>query len=119
MSLKTPEDSVPGNRVLALDGRNRNHLSHQNLRKHAHGATGNLFWVVQRTSDRAKANLVLDYCHVRTDNLVVSFAGTSHKSKITKNTLPQVPVLVSKKAVPGQTMLVAMDGQVISRAMGR
>ena len=60
VSLNTPEDSVPGNRVLALDGRGRNHLSHQNLRKHVHGATGNLFWGVQRTNDRAKANLVLD-----------------------------------------------------------
>ena len=81
-----------------------------------HGATGNLFWVVPRTNDRPKANLVLDYCHARSDHLVVTVAGTSHKSKISKNTLPQVPVLVNKKAVPGQTMLVAMDDQVISRA---
>ena len=48
--------------------------------------------------------------------MFVSVAGTSHECKIAKNTLPQVPVLVNKKAVPGQTMLVAMDDQVISRA---
>ena len=118
VSLKPPEDSVPGNRVLALDGRNRSHLCHQNIRKHVPGATGNLFWVVPRTNDRAKANLVLDFCHARTDSghMVVTVAGTAHKVKMTKNTLPQVPVLVNKKAVPGQTMLVAMDDQVISRA---
>ena len=116
VSLRPPEDSVPGNRVLALDGRNRSHLCHQNIRKHVPGATGNLFWVVQRTNDRAKANLVLDYCHVRSDQFLVTVAGTQHKSKMTKNTLPQVPVLVNKKAVPGQTMLVAMDDPVISRA---
>ena len=99
-----------------MDGRNRNHLCHQNIRKHVPGATGNLFWVVPRTSDRAKANLVLDYCHARADNLVVTVAGTPHKTKMTKSTMPQVPVLVNKKAVPGQTMLVAMDDHVISRA---
>ena len=99
---------------MALDGRNRDHLGHQNIRRHVPGAIGNLFWVVQRTNDRAKANLVLDYCHARADHLVVSVAGTSHKSKVTKNTLPQVPVLVN--AVPRQAMLVAMDDQVISRA---
>ena len=46
----------------------------------------------------------------------VSIAGKAHTVKVKQNTLPQVPVLVSKKAVPGQTMLVAMDDHVISRA---
>ena len=116
VSLKPPEDSAPGNRVLALDGRNRNHLCHQNIRKHVPGATGNLFWVVPRTSDRANANLVLAYCHARAENMVVTVDGTPHKTKMTKSTMPQVPVLVNKKAVHGQTMLVAMDDHVISRA---
>ena len=102
--------------MIAPDGRARNHLSHQNIRKHVPGATGNLFWVVQRTNDRTKAKLVLDYCHARSDHLVVSVAGTSHKSKMTKSGLPQVPLLVNKKPVPGKTMLVAMDDPVISRA---
>ena len=117
VSLKPPEDSVPGNRVIALDGRNRNHLCHQNIRKHVPGATGNLFWVVQRTSDRAKANLILEYCHVSTPSrpLSVSIAGEAHTVKVRQQTLPQVPVLVNKKTVPGETMLVALDDLVISR----
>ena len=118
VSLRTPEGSVPGNRVLALDGRNRNHLCHQNIRKHVPGALGNLFWVVQRTTERAKANLVLEYCHAstRSDPLSVSIAGKTHQVKLKQNSLPQVPVLVNKKAVPAETMLVAFDDMVISRA---
>ena len=60
----------------------------------------------------------MDDCHDRSDHLVGSVAGTSHRSKITKNSLPQVPVLVNKKAVPGETMLVALDDLVISGARG-
>ena len=120
VSLRAAEGSVPGNRVLALDGRSRNHLCHQNIRKHVPGACGNLFWVVQRTSDRAKANLILDYCHVSTPGapLAVSVAGETHKVKVRQQTLPQVPVLVNKKIVPGETMLVALDDPVISRVRG-
>ena len=46
----------------------------------------------------------------------VSIAGEAHKVKVKQHTLPQVPVLVNKKTVPGETMLVALDDLVISRA---
>ena len=59
VSLGLPRDAVPGNRVLALDGRKRNHLGHADLIARAPGAAGKLFWCIQRTSDRNQANLFL------------------------------------------------------------
>ena len=64
-----PKDAVPGNRVLALDGRKRNHLGHGDLVNNVPGAGGNLYWCIQRTSDKNKANLFLEYVTVRPAHL--------------------------------------------------
>ena len=36
--------------------------------------------------------------------------------KVTKDLLPKIPILVSRKAVPGDTMLLALEDPIITQA---
>ena len=117
MYVDTPAGAVPGSRVLALDGRNRSHLAHANISKHIPGATGNLFWVVGRTSDRNQANLFLEHCGIYAPGQIhVALPCGVQKVKMNKTQMPQVPILVNKRVVPGNTMLVAHDDPVVAKA---
>ena len=108
VSVKVPGEEIPGRRVFALDGRGRNHLEHAMPSKHVPGATGNLYWCVQRTSDHASANLTLKYCTVfGRDDLLVAMPGHRARSGIEEGTMPYIPVLVNDKAIPANTLLAA------------
>ena len=115
--VELPKDAVPGNRVLALDGRNRGHLAHAQPRLHVPGAVGSLFWCIDRTQDASLANVFLVYCHVTASEVQVHIPGVLAKQrKFTKDNFPQVPMLTNKHDVPGMTKLVALDDKVIVRA---
>ena len=120
VSLGVPPQSVPGNRVLALDGRLRNQLSHANARNHVQGAVGNLFWVIGRTQVRSCANMAIDYCCINANNgLRVSVPGAqggSHLIKASSVKIPKIPILVNKAALPEHTLLLAHDDPVVARA---
>ena len=121
-SLGVPREQVPGNRVLALDGRKRNHLGHGDLYAGVPGAAGNLFWCIQRTSERSQANMFLDYCSVSvpyggmTVRLPLVSGGGVKTVKMNKDSLPKIPILVNKKTVPGNTMLLALEDPIIAQA---
>ena len=116
-SLGIPRGAVPGNRVLALDGRKRNHLGHADLFAHVPGAAGNLFWCIQRTSERKQANMFLEYCSVcvpRGNMTLCLPSGGVKPVKTSKDMLPKIPILVNKKAVPGNTMLWALEDPIVA-----
>ena len=119
VSLKVPDGSVPGNRVLAIDGRGQGHLEPP-LNDRATGAHGNLFWAIPRTSERKLANLSLEYSQVAaavSSALQVTLpGGKTRKAKLGAKSLPHVPILTNKKAVPELTMLLALDDPVVVKA---
>ena len=59
-----PKKLVPGNKVLALDGRNQGHLNHRHPSQHRAWATGSLFWCITRTLGKPQANWVQQPCEV-------------------------------------------------------
>ena len=65
--LKTKDGVLPWNRVLALDGRSRSHLAHEDKERNTPSSTGGLFWAVDRTTDLDKANLFLEWAEVFSD----------------------------------------------------
>ena len=121
VSMHLPRDVVPGNRVLALDGRKRNRLEYPNPSKHVPGSTGNIFWVIERTDQRSLANLFLAYASLSAPGgLQVSlpFAHTE-KYKLEKDYFPKIPLLVNQKVIAKDTKLVALDDEVIVKARAR
>ena len=102
--------------MLALDGRIHNHITHANLKQLVASATGNLFWVVQRTSNRKEANLSVEYGTLRCNDMSVTLPSGVHNAKLTKNSLPSVPVLVNKRVISVNTRLMALDDSIITRA---
>ena len=120
VSLGVHQNAVPGNRVLALDGRLRNQLSHANARSHVQGAVGNLFWVVGRTQVRSCANMMIEYCSVSAGrDMRVAVPGAQGGTRIIKPAnvkLPKIPILVNKSGLPEHTLLLALDDPVVARA---
>ena len=117
--VDVPASSVPGNpnRVVALDGRGKSHLSHPNAELHIPTATGCLFWAIGRTSDAKSANLSLEACGVSLPEVHVHVPGLPKKTmKINQKHWPQVYILTNKKAIPKLTKLLALDDKVVSRA---
>ena len=112
-----PKKVVPGNKVLALDGRNQGHLSHVHPSQHRAYATGSLFWCITRTQDKSKANLVQQACEVSMPKVTVNVPGValSH-TKLTAAEVPQVNVLTNVSLVKKHTRLVAMDDVVVAKA---
>ena len=70
-----PKKVAPGNKVLALDGRNQGHLSHMHPSRHRAYATGSLFWFITRTQEKNQANLVQQVCEVSMPNVTVHVPG--------------------------------------------
>ena len=111
--------SAPGNpnRVVALDGRGKSHLSHANAESHTPLATGCLFWAIGRTSDAKCANMSLATCGVTIPEVHVHVPGMPKKTvKLGQKAWPQVYILTNKKAIPKLTKLLALDDKVVARA---
>ena len=120
VSLGTSPHAVPGCRVLAIDGRSQSHLEHAVPQEHVAGATGELFWCIQRTSDRKQANLLLRHCSVgpSTGEMRLSLGAPMEplSMKMSLKSLPAVPILYSPKTIPAHTRLLALDDPVVTRA---
>ena len=115
--MALPKKTVPGNKVLALDGRNQGHLSHVQPSQHRAYATGSLFWCITRTQDKAQANLVQQACEVTIPKISVTVPGMgSHQTKLVVTDIPQVHVLTNLSLVKKHTRLVALDDVVVARA---
>ena len=116
VGVVTPPGSVPANRVLAIDGRNNANMCNADKKNYINAASGTLFWAISRTSDRAEANLQLAMTTVSAPEVNVQIPGLAKKKhSFTKNTFPQIPILVNKKAIPIHTKLLAMEDTVIVR----
>ena len=108
---------VPGNKVLALDGRNQGHLSHVHPSQHRAYATGSLYWCITKTQDKSKANLTQQPCEVSLPKVTVSVPGKQVKhAKLLAGDLPQVHVLTNLALVKKHTRLVALDDVVVAKA---
>ena len=116
--MDTPRERVPENRMLAFDGRGKNHLQHSDEKTYKQLAKGSLFWVFDRTKELSKANLVIEFAYVTSASLGLQIPG--HKAKIpsswAKDSIPGVPILVNKSVVPKHVKLVAMDDLMIHKA---
>ena len=112
-----PKKVVPGNKVLALDGRNQGHLSHMHPSQHRAYATGSLFWCITRSQAKNQANLVQQVCEVSMPKVTVNVPGRplSH-TKLAAADVPQVNVLTNLALVKKHTRLVAMDDLVVAKA---
>ena len=112
-----PKKLVPGNKVLALDGRNQGHLSHEHPSQHRAYATGSLFWCITRTQEKPQANLVQQPCEVSMPKVTVKVPGLilSHTSLAVAE-VPQVNVLTNLAQVKKHTRLVALDDMVVAKA---
>ena len=75
-----------------------------------------MFWCIQRVTDRNKANLFLEYCTVRANQLSVNLPDGVKELKMPNGKMPKVPVLVNKKDVPGDTLLLALEDPIIAKA---
>ena len=114
-SLQHKRDMVPQNRVLAVDGRGRGHLSHADEHKHVPLAKGSLFWVCDRTAETGNANMFLEFCFV-TGELNVAIPGFEKAVvKWKKDAIPGIPLLMNKTIVKKHTKLVALDDPVLAR----
>ena len=108
--------NLPSNQVLAVDGRGNTHLQQQNKRKFLGTKTGTLFWIVERTSVGANANLQLEMTLITSPEVHIEVPGLpKHKMAIARYNFPQVPILVNKKTIPIHTKLVAVEDKVIMR----
>ena len=108
--------TVPDNRVLALDGRGKTHLSHGNPAQHEAVATGSLFWAVERTSKEADANLTLAMCNIYVPEVKVTIPGLpQHTTRLPKEGgFPGIPVLRNARPLKQHTRLIALDDPVVA-----
>ena len=112
-----PKKLVPGNKVLALDGRNQGHLSHVHPSQHRAYATGSLFWCITRTQDKSEANLLQQPCEVSMPKVTVKVPGLAKvDTTLGAAQVPQVNVLTNLALVKQHTRLVALDDLVVAKA---
>ena len=107
--LDFQRDAVPGGRMIALDGRGRSHLAHEDLKAHIKGETGNLYWAITRTPDAKNANLRTSFTQVTFPGIRVQVPGEPQKLLGFKVTdLPQIPVIVNPKPLEQHTKLTVL-----------
>ena len=94
----------PEGKMLGLDGRGRSSLSSSEVFDTSE-RRGNLFWVVQRTSEKKEANMILEQVSWSAD--VALNVGTK-KKKVTwaSEDLPKLPIMVNPSAIKAHTRLV-------------
>ena len=108
-------EQVPGQRLLALDGRGRSHLAHQDERAHIKGEVGNLFWLVGRTSDPTIANMHLAFTKVSIPKYMVQLPteSTATTHGILQAHIPQVPIMYNRKPLAKHTRLVVQHDTIV------
>ena len=115
--LALPKKNVPGNKLMALDGRNLGHLSHVHPSQHRAYATGSLFWCITRTQDETKANLVQKACQVTVPKVSATVPGLgTTQTKLAAEDVPHVQILTNLALVKAHTRLVAMGDTVVAKA---
>ena len=97
--------AAPEGLSMNLDGRFRTSLASKDILAGPE-QTGSLFWLVQRTSDKDKVNLVLENV---TFSSSVSLEGPWKKARHTSHweskDLPSIPVLINKKIIKAHERL--------------
>ena len=115
--VKMPEDAVPENKVFALDGRGKTHLSQADPHNHVPKTTGSLFWAIERTSTAKDANLSLAWTSVQIPEVRIQVPGEkATKKSFGKDKLPSIPILRNTRDVPANTRLLAMNDCVVVKA---
>ena len=110
-------EAIPDNKLLALDGRGKTHLSHEIKREHVPVSTGSLFWAIQRTSNAFDANLSLVRCTLTFPEIKLTIPGqTTHNPNIPKSTCPGIPILKNMQTAPAHMRLVTIHDQVVALA---
>ena len=113
--LHIGREHVPGQRLLALDGRGRSHLAHQDERAHIKGEVGNLFWLVGRTSDPKIANMHMAFTKVSIPKYTVQLPteSTATTKSIVQAHIPQVPVMYNRKSLAKHTRLLVQHDTIV------
>ena len=91
---------------LSLDGRGSTVLAEPG-RVDSQEHLGNLFWLVQRTSDKAKVNLTLESVAMQ-QQVTLNFPVLKKKKQMVEwdpADLPSVPVLLNRRAIKAHTRL--------------
>ena len=115
--VKMPDNAVPDNKVFALDGRGKTHLSQADPHNHVPKTTGSLFWAIERTSTAKDANLSLAWTSVQIPEVNINVPGEKVTRKsFGKDKFPSIPILRNTRAVPANTRLVAMNDCVVVKA---
>jgi hypothetical protein len=119
--LELPAYTVPGNKILGLDGRGLGQLENHDKATYRSGSKGCLFWAISRTSDPEEANLSLEYSKVSFPRIKVALPGkeTERNTSLGKDGVPQVPLLINKARVGALTMLLALDDKVMERELDK
>ena len=115
--MDIPRGKIPANRLLALDGRNKGHLSNADEHNHVPLGTGSLFWAINRTAVKEDANLFLEFCYMTASHgCELTVCGDKRKVNMKKGDFPGIPILVNKNIVDKNTRLLAMDDVTLVRA---
>ena len=96
----------PDGACLAIDGRGSTVLAEPGAVSSAE-LRGNLFWLVKRTSEKAKANLVLESVTMQ-QQVTLTIQPLKKKKHVVEwdsADLPSVPVLLNRKAIKARTLL--------------
>ena len=104
---KHGEGAHPEQQSLALDGRGRNVIAKAgSIDDQEH--LGSLFWIITRTNVAADSNLSFE--PLAWENKMVLTLPDKKKRKVssdwTSESLPQIPLLVNKKAIKANTQLM-------------
>lgn len=97
----------PEGKMLGLDGRGRSSLGSSEVFDSAE-RRGNLFWVIQRTSNESEGNMVLEQVSWSA-NVALQFPGGKRRKQEVSwasEDLPHLPIMTNPKAIKAQTRLV-------------
>ena len=117
---KTVSKSLRG-KTLALDGRRRNmfrEAKEANLGDQAKEEThGDIFFAIERTTERTKANLFLSYVEMPLHSSLTLPNGKKVKISLDSSYLPDVPLLTNPHKIPARTRLIALDDIALRNIM--
>lgn len=108
----------PEGKLLALDGRGRSSLSSAEV-SDASEHRGNLFWVIQRTSEKSEANLVLEQMTWSASFSLGFASGKRRKAEVSwpSEDLPRLPLLTNPKAIKAHTRLILYIDAAAQKAL--
>lgn len=97
----------PDGKMLGLDGRGRSSLASAEVFD-SNERRGNLFWVIQRTSEEEEANLILEQVSWSAQVALKFEGGKRRKQEVTwpSEDLPPMPIMTNPKAIKAHTRLV-------------